>query len=55
MNTYTIFSLRIANALARQGFKIVNTGINIKNPKYSVFYFEDSQELRDALDKLTEK
>ena len=54
-NTYTIFSLRIANALAKQGFEIVNTGINVKNPKYSVFYFKDSEELRTALDKLTKQ
>ena len=55
MGTYTIFSLRIANALAKQGFQIINTGINVKNPKYSVFYFEDSAELRQALAKLTQK
>lgn len=53
MKQYTVFSLRIANILARQGFEIVGSGVNAKNPKLSVFYFEDTPAFRAALDKLT--
>lgn len=52
MKQYTIFSLRIANELAKRGFAIQGTGVNIKNPKYCVFYFEDTEELRAELNKL---
>ena len=53
MKQYTVFSLRIANILARQGFAIVGSGVNAKNPKLSVFYFEDTPEFRAALESLT--
>lgn len=54
MKPYTVFSLRIANILVRQGFSIIGSGVNAKNPKLSVFYFEDTPEFRKALNKLTE-
>jgi hypothetical protein len=46
---YVVYSLRLANELTNKGFKLVNTGINIKNPKYFVFFFENTKELRDAI------
>lgn len=52
MNKYYIFSLRLANALTENGFEIIGRGINTRNPKYSVFYFEDTKELRNTLQKL---
>ena len=55
MKQYTVFSLRIANILVRQGFEIVGSGVNAKNPKLSVFYFEDTPEFQSALQKLTSK
>jgi hypothetical protein len=50
--TYVVFSLRIANELVRRGFKIIETGINTENPKYKVFYFEDTEEFRAALNEI---
>ena len=52
MKYYTIFSLRIANILAKKGYQIYGSGVNAKNPKYSVFYFEDTPELRADLEKI---
>lgn len=51
--TYTVFRLPIANALIDMGFECVATGINFKNPKYKVFHFKDSKELREAVSLLT--
>lgn len=50
--TYIIFSLRYANELVKRGFEIVETGINIENPKYKVFYFEDTEDFRAALEEI---
>lgn len=55
MKPYTVFSLRIANVLVRQGFEIIGSGVNAKNPKMSVFYFEDTPKFREALESLTTK
>jgi hypothetical protein len=33
----------------------VGSGVNAKNPKLSVFYFEDTKEFRNALEQLTSK
>lgn len=49
---YVVYSLRIANALANKGFQIEDTAINIQNPKYTVFYFENTKELREAIEAL---
>lgn len=53
MKRYTVFSLRIANELVSKGFKVINTGINIKNPQYKVFFFEDTNELRAEIERLS--
>lgn len=55
MKPYTVFSLRIANILVRQGFEIIGSGVNAKNPKLSVFYFDDTPAFRAALKRLTDK
>lgn len=49
MRDYAIYSLRLAHELTNKGFQIVGTGINFSNPKYKVFYFKDSAELREAV------
>lgn len=49
MKDYVVYGLRLANFLIGRGFELKNTGININNPKYKVFYFEDSKELRAAV------
>ena len=52
---YTVFSRRVANELAKQGFRIVKMEKNEKNDKFLVYYFEDSVEFRDALRPLISK
>lgn len=46
MKDYIIYSLKLANYLANKGYQIKKTAININNPKYNVYYFEDLPELR---------
>lgn len=47
-----VYTLRVANALVNRGFKIINTAINIDNPKYKVYYFEDSKAIREAIKEI---
>ena len=50
---YVIYSLRIANILINKGFQLKGARVNFKNPKYMVYMFEDTAELRAALDRIT--
>lgn len=52
MKRYTIYSLRLANELMKHGFQIIGTNINANNPKLKVFYFENTPELRQMVEKL---
>lgn len=49
MNEYVIYSKRLANELVSRGFKLIRTELNIKYPKYLVFIFEDSKDLRSFI------
>jgi len=39
----------MARELEKQGFQHVRLGINYNQPKYNVYYFEDTNELRNAI------
>lgn len=52
-NKYTVYSLRVANELVNQGFKVIGTGINFQKPQYRVFFFEKTEALCAAIDKIT--
>ena len=52
---FVVYSLRIANALARKGFQIVDSRVNYKNPQFMVYMFENNPELQETLKKLTAK
>lgn len=54
-NDYAVYSLKMANELVARGFVVVNTSINLKYPKYQVFYFEDTRELREAMKQIANK
>lgn len=54
-NDYAVYSLKMANELVSRGFVVVNTSINLKYPKYQVFYFEDTRELREAMKQIANK
>lgn len=53
--SYRIYSRRIALELRRKGFKIIGTDINENFPQYNVYLFEDTEQLREELTKLSKK
>ena len=55
MNYFKCFSARMANLLRKRGFWIVGTEPNLKKPWLDVFLFEDTPELREALNELSNK
>ena len=48
---YKVFTKKLANILCRQGFQIVRTELNNSKPWLYVYLFEDSEELRQAIEK----
>lgn len=54
-NIYKIYSRRIALELRKKGFKILKTDINENFPQYDVYLFEDTNQLREELTKLSIK
>lgn len=48
---FIIYSLGLARYLINIGFNHKKTAVNINNPKYNVYYFEDSNELRAAVEQ----
>lgn len=54
MKDYVVYNLRLANLLAKKGFTIKSVGINKNNPKYSVYYFEDTAGLREIVKSFKE-
>ena len=51
MKYFNCYSAKLAGYLRKNGFKIIETTINLKKPQYDVFLFEDSQELRELVNK----
>lgn len=50
-NRYTVFSLKLARKLIEDGFNYMGSGIDAKNPKYNVYFFEKSAELIAAIEE----
>lgn len=48
---YKVFTKRVANALCKQGFQIVDTEINNQKPWLYVYLFEPTDEFMQALEK----
>lgn len=48
-NDVVIFSNRLANELIENGFNIKRVGLNKKDNKETVFYFENTEELKNYL------
>lgn len=55
MALYAVFNMKVANELEKQGFRVIKMDKNHKNPRYMVYYFEDSVEFREALHPLITK
>lgn len=47
--TYRVFTKRLANVLCQHGFFIVGTEVNSQKPWLYVYLFEDTPELRAAV------
>lgn len=54
-NYYIIYTRRFAAALREMGFSIVKVGVNPNKPEFDCYFFEDSEEFRQALTELTKK
>ena len=52
---YTIYTQKVANQLESRGFRVQKIVPNHKNPRYVVYYFEDTVELRAALQAILAK
>lgn len=50
-NNYKVFTLKLARKLCELGFKVVGTAPNAQKPWLNVYLFEDTQELREAIEK----
>lgn len=46
---YIVKSLDLANWLCRRGYRILKVEDNVENPKYKVFLFEDTKEIRNKV------
>ena len=55
MKYFNCYSANLAGYLRKLGFKIVGTRINLKKPQYDIFLFEDTAELRQAVDTYCQK
>lgn len=49
MKDVVIFSNKLANELIENGFNIKRVGLNKKDNKETIFYFENTGEIRDYL------
>ena len=49
---FPIFSASITTELFNRGFKCIDSQINTRYPQYKVFYFEETEELRAALEDI---
>lgn len=55
MKYFKSYSARLANFLVHKGFAMVGIEPNLKQPKYDVFLFIDSEELRAAVEEYSNK
>ena len=49
-NIYVCKRMRLLSWLTERGFEAIRSQVDIYNPKYRVFLFEDSPELRKCVD-----
>lgn len=52
MKYFVVFSKRLSKALVSNGFEIKKIEKNKKNPKYNVFLFEETLELKNNISKI---
>lgn len=49
-NDLVVYSIKLANRLAYYGYSVKAVGINKNNPKYNVYYYEDTKEIRQIIE-----
>lgn len=52
---YVVFTWKLANQLNELGFHPIGKRLNFKDPTQEVILFEDTQELREAIQKIQKK
>lgn len=52
---YIVRSLDLTNWLCGQGYKILKVEDSEKNPKYKVFLFEDTKQIRNSVSEYLAK
>lgn len=55
MKTIVVFTWRVANELNNLGFHPIGKRLNYKDPTQEVILFEDTPELRQALNTIIKK
>ena len=53
MNLYPVFSRKLTRKLEKRGFNVVKMAPNHEYPDKTVYYFEETLELRKAVNELT--
>ena len=48
---YKVFTKRLANLLCEQGYRVVGTEINNREPWLYVYLFENTEELRNSIEE----
>ena len=54
-NTFIVYMPKIAAALRRQGFQILEVIPNEKKPQYDAYVFEDCPEFRKAFSNIVKQ
>lgn len=52
MKKCIVYSLRVANELIKRGYQVINVENNIQFPRYKVFFFEDTPEVRKTIEEI---
>lgn len=55
MKDYVVYTKKLARSLINEGFELKNTAVDNNNPKFNVYYFENTQELQNAIKRLTKR
>lgn len=51
-NIFRVFTLKLARKLCEEGYRNVGTEPNAQKPWLNVYLFNDTPELRDAVERL---
>lgn len=52
---YIVRSLELTNWLCGQGYKILKVEDSEKNPRYKIFLFEDTKQIRNSVSEYLSK